>query len=74
VTVATASISTLVEGCTSSAFPTLIGGGYLTSPAALVGVAATVDGPSGSNDWEVDIVNNSGVTVSFTEYTVCVAG
>jgi hypothetical protein len=74
VNVATGSIATLVEGCTSSAFPTLISGGYTTSPSALVGLAATVDGPSGSDDWEVDLVNNSGVTVSFTAYTICVAG
>jgi hypothetical protein len=72
VDVPTSSIGSLIESCTSSAFPTLIGGGYLTSPSALVGLAATVDGPSGANDWEVDIVNNSGVTVSFTMYTVCV--
>jgi hypothetical protein len=71
VSVPTESFATLIEGCTSSAFPTLISGGYSLSPAALVGLAATVDGPSGANDWEVVIVNNSGQTVSFTEYTVC---
>jgi hypothetical protein len=71
VDVPTGSFASLIEGCTSSAFPTLIGGGYTTSPAALVGLAATIDGPSGMNDWEVVIVNNSGVTVSFTEFTVC---
>jgi hypothetical protein len=30
-----------------------------------------VDEPSGTNDWEVDIVSNSGLTVSFTELTIC---
>lgn len=39
----------------------------------LIGVAATVDGPSGGNAWEVDLVNNSGQHVSFTEFTVCTA-
>jgi hypothetical protein len=71
VAVATGNIASLIEGCTSSAFPNLIGGGYSTSPAALVNVAPTVNGPSGSNSWAVDIVNNSGISVSFTEYTVC---
>jgi hypothetical protein len=47
------------------------GGGYSLNPAAVTGVAATVDGPSGSNDWQVDIVNNSGLSNSFTMYTVC---
>jgi hypothetical protein len=65
------SAATLVESCTSSAHPTLIGGGYSLSPAAITNVTATVDGPSGENNWEVVIVNNSGQTVSFTEFTVC---
>jgi hypothetical protein len=71
VTVHTGSIASLIEGCTSSAFPTLITGGYANSPSALVGLTATVDGPSGPDGWEVDIVNNSGQDVSFTEFTVC---
>lgn len=71
VAVPNASVARLIEGCTSSAFPTLINGGYSISPAALVNVAATVDGPSGANDWEVDTVNNSGQAISFTEFTVC---
>jgi len=71
VDVSSGTIATLVESCTSSAFPTLIGGGYAVSPAALTGVSATVDRPSGANDWEVDIVNNSGQKISFTEYTIC---
>jgi hypothetical protein len=74
VTAPTGTIATLVESCTSSAFPTLIAGGYATSPAALINVTATVDGPSGSNNWEVDIINNSGQTISFTMYTVCTSG
>jgi hypothetical protein len=68
---ATGTIVDLVESCTSSAFPTLISGGYSVDPAALIGVAPTVDGPRGANDWEVAVVNNSGQTIHFTEYTVC---
>ena len=60
-----------MESCTSSASPTLIDGGYTTSPAALIGVSATVNGPNGANDWEVAIVNSSGQTISFTVFTVC---
>jgi hypothetical protein len=71
VDVPTGSIGSLIEGCTSSAFPTLISGGYSTNPSALVNLTATVDGPSGANDWQVSIVNNSGLTVAFTMYTIC---
>jgi hypothetical protein len=71
VTVHSGTIASLVETCTSSAFPTLISGGYATAPSALVNLAATVDGPSGANAWEVDLVNNSGLDVAFTMYTVC---
>src|SRR5262249_61216359 len=68
---ATGTFGNLIQGCTSSAFPTLISGGYSADPGALVGVAATVNGPSGANDWQVTLVNNSGQTVSFTMYTIC---
>jgi hypothetical protein len=71
VDVPTGTAATLAEGCTSSADPTLLSGGYSLSPAAVIGVAATVDGPISSGVWEVVIVNNSGQTVSFTDYTVC---
>src|SRR5690349_425375 len=67
--VPTGNIGSTIEGCTSSDFGTLISGGYSISPSALIGVAATVDGPSGANDWRVDLVNNSGRTVSVTIYT-----
>lgn len=70
-TVTTGSVATLIEGCTSSSFPTLIGGGYFTNPSAITNLAATGDGPSGTNDWEVDLVNNTGQSVAFTMYTVC---
>jgi hypothetical protein len=71
VDVPTGSVAVLIESCTSSAFPTLISGGYKTDPSAVVSLAATVDGPSGTNDWEVDIVNNTGLTEHFTVYTIC---
>ena len=71
VTLPSGEVASLVETCTSSAFPTLISGGYTVSPSALAGLAATVDGPSGANNWEVDLVNNSGQSVSFTMYTIC---
>jgi hypothetical protein len=39
-----------------------------TGPA---GPTAKQGGPSGANDREVDVVNNGGQDVSFTEYTIC---
>jgi hypothetical protein len=71
VDVPTGSQANLIESCTSSAFPTLISGGYSTNPPNVVGLAATIDGPNGADLWQVQIVNTSGVTVAFTVYTIC---
>ena len=49
----------------------MIGGGYHVSPEGTGDVTATVDGPSGDGRWEVDILNNSGKTVQFAAYAIC---
>ena len=56
------------------AFPTLIGGGYSNSPSNVANLTATANGPSGSDNWQVTMVNTSGVTVAVTMYTVCAKG
>ena len=56
---------------TDPAFPTLISGGYSNSPSAITNLNATINGPTGDNNWQVTVVNTSGQTVSFTVYTIC---
>jgi hypothetical protein len=62
----------LIEGCTSSAHPTLVSGGYTVDPQLIAGVTSTVNGPSGTDSWAVTVINTSGQTVHFTMYTKCV--
>ena len=66
--------ATLVNGCTDPAFLTLIGGGYSNSPSNVANLTETANGPSGSDNWQVTMVNTSGVTVAVTMYTVCANG
>jgi hypothetical protein len=74
VTIPTNNAGTRIHGCDDPQFPTLVGGGYSVSPAALVNVTATVNGPTSDGAWQVTIVNTSGQTVTLAPYTMCASG
>lgn len=64
----------LIEDCPDPAFPTMVSGGYSSSPSVVTSFAATIDGPTGDNLWQVTVVNTSGQTVALTMYTICAKG
>jgi hypothetical protein len=74
VNIPTNNAGTQIHACEDPQFPTLVGGGYSLSPAALVNVTATINGPTSDGVWQVTIVNPSGQTVTLTPYTMCASG